>query len=307
MTMKTPSIYTWAPDGKVLLLKTIYRDGTSYGGFSWPKSGPVKAKTWSPEPTCESGGLFGWPWGFGFGEGMIPDFLGIWVVFAADPETVVPMGYKAKVPEAEVVYYGDFIGALQCLLPGIRAWEEKYGPMAPPDDPAITLSSYRYGLVHGAVAVNTHEGGLAASVGNGDDGVAITLSPFTAAVATEAAIAQGDGTIAGIFGRYGIASAHGRGAIACGTQRDVALECGEDGVCVSTAPTVYWMIRPGSVLVQRLVYESAGDMRGQAVIFYADDYPDLIGKLVQIRDGVLYGPHSERIGVGIVCCRAADV
>lgn len=63
-------IHQWTHKGdSVLLVKVLNRDGTTHRGFIWPKEGPVKPDKWSRVPDCKSGGLFGWPWGMGIGDG----------------------------------------------------------------------------------------------------------------------------------------------------------------------------------------------------------------------------------------------
>ena len=69
-----PPIHQWTDeDGYVRIVKCVNRDGTSHGGFVWPKSGPVTNPHWSRDPTCDSGGLFGWAWGMGIEDGIQAD------------------------------------------------------------------------------------------------------------------------------------------------------------------------------------------------------------------------------------------
>ena len=136
--MKTPKteikdipIHQWTHDGnRVLLVKCINRDGTSHGGFIWPKSGPVKPEKWSRGDDCGSGGLFGWAWGVHCGIGRDPDACAEWIVFSALPENVILVdGDKSKaVPSEdektlpEVVYRGTQAGAMYYTLAGRLAW-----------------------------------------------------------------------------------------------------------------------------------------------------------------------------------------
>ena len=120
---KVIPIHQWTHDGdKVLLVKCVPKGGKSTNDFQWPKSGPVESPNWSREPTCDSGGLFGWPWGVGIGGGKDPDYQGDWIVFAAKPEDVIDLGDKAKANSAEVIYYGDWWGALLKIDAGRMAW-----------------------------------------------------------------------------------------------------------------------------------------------------------------------------------------
>src|SRR5262245_27309265 len=118
-------IHQWTHDGnKVLLVKCVNANGTSREGFQWPKSGLVKPATWAPDQSCNSGGLFGWAWGLNIGGGKDPVYRdAAWIVFAADPANVVHISdgsnSKEKVgPEAEVVYFGDWAGALEFTCRG---------------------------------------------------------------------------------------------------------------------------------------------------------------------------------------------
>ena len=99
------------------------RGGKSHEGFQWPKSGTVITPYWSVQPDCESGGLFGWPWGLNLGGGKYPDYQADWIVFAASPECVIDLSDKAKAgPTAEVVYYGSWHGAIEFTRVGREAW-----------------------------------------------------------------------------------------------------------------------------------------------------------------------------------------
>jgi hypothetical protein len=125
--MITPSQHVYK-DGYVLIVKCLNRDGTSYGGFVWPKSGPVENKKWSRDPDCDSGGLFGWPWGMGIGDGKDPDACAPWLVFRAKAENVIAIGAKCKAVPGEngelpeVIYYGTQAGAVKLTAEGRSAF-----------------------------------------------------------------------------------------------------------------------------------------------------------------------------------------
>ena len=123
MNITTP-IHQWTHTGdKVLLVKCVGADGQSRGGFQWPKSGSVDPGPCSMEPTCDSGGLFGWAWGLNLGGGRDLDYGGCWIVFASDPQIVVDLGDKQKAAGVcEVVFYGDWASALEFTLQGRLAW-----------------------------------------------------------------------------------------------------------------------------------------------------------------------------------------
>lgn len=129
--LKLPPIHQWTHDGsKVLLVKCVNNDGTSRGGFQWPESGPVESPNWDGKPTCEGGGLFGWPWALHIGVGKHPDFTKPWIVYAADPQDVlgnIEGEPKAKARKAHVVYYGAWPGAMKLTQAGRLAWVKSSG------------------------------------------------------------------------------------------------------------------------------------------------------------------------------------
>ena len=120
--------HKWTHDcGKVRILKCVDANRKGYKGFQWPESGPVKAETWSEEPTCESGGLFGWAWGLAFGDGKDPDYqTNLWIVFEADPADVILIeGGKVKAirDSANVIFCGRLGDAMsRFILAGQIAW-----------------------------------------------------------------------------------------------------------------------------------------------------------------------------------------
>ena len=162
----TPA-HQWTHDGgNVLIVKCVRSDGTSHGGFQWPESGPVTPDTWSEEPTCESGGLFGWPWGVGLGGGKQPDYQGRWIVFSAEPSDVVDLDDKCKARCGNVVYCGDWWGALLTVDAGRIAWCE-----------------------HGDSGASSATGDRGASSATGDRGIA-------AATGCDSTVEAGPGGIA---------------------------------------------------------------------------------------------------------------
>jgi hypothetical protein len=121
---RTIPIHQWTHTGtKVRILKCVDSHGRGYGGFQWPRSGHVEPEQWSPEPTCESGGLFGWAWGLGR-DGKSPDYSSAWIVFEADPADVIDLGGKVKARCGDVIYYGDWWTAAYMVEPGRIAWIE---------------------------------------------------------------------------------------------------------------------------------------------------------------------------------------
>ena len=88
---------------KHLILRTCSADMQSYGGFQWPRSGPVAAPDWKPAPKCGNG-LHGFLRGEGDGSLADWDSNAMWLV--AEVETFVDLGGKVKFPNAEVIFVG---------------------------------------------------------------------------------------------------------------------------------------------------------------------------------------------------------
>lgn len=101
-------------DNTVLVLRTSRADGTSYGGFQWPKTGYVKCDDWNPDLRFR-GGLYGYLWGQG-DLSMITCILDdLWQVIRVDKDKLVDLGGMVKFPEGEVVYSGNKFEALQIM------------------------------------------------------------------------------------------------------------------------------------------------------------------------------------------------
>jgi hypothetical protein len=252
-TTITPA-HQWTDGGTdVLIVKCVNADLTSHGGFVWPESGEVTTPTWSPEPTCESGGLFGWAWGLGMGGGKNPDYSGRWIVFAAAPGHVVDLGEKCKAgPTARVVYCGTWYGALSVVRDGQRRWIE-----------------------------HASRGAAAAT---GPSGAAAATGPSGAAAATGssgAAAATGWSGAAAATGWSGAAAATGQRGAAAATGWSSTVEAGPGGIAACTADFCYWRVRHGAVFVQTWRSEEGEWKRA---LHDSTDFPD--GSLVQMNRGV---------------------
>src|SRR3972149_1448441 len=94
------------------LLRTCSSDMTSYGGFAWPRSGPVGCPDWDPTPECGHGlhGLLD-----GEGDGSLlhwaPD--AVWLV--VEVTEYVDLAGKAKAPRGTVVHCGDQLSSTAWL------------------------------------------------------------------------------------------------------------------------------------------------------------------------------------------------
>jgi len=119
-------------DGEVLIVKFVGRDGSSYSGpgrngkqidLKWPLEvgASVEAPDWVPDGEC-GGGLHGWPWGFGLGDGKDPDWTSKWLVFGAVPGDVVAIEGKCKARKGIIRHVGTWDSALAFVLEGQMAW-----------------------------------------------------------------------------------------------------------------------------------------------------------------------------------------
>ncbi len=253
----------WTHDGdKVLLVKCVDKGGISHGGFQWPKSGTVTTPNWKADNSCESGGLFGWPWGLNLGGGKEPMYDGDWIVFAASPESVVDMGDKAKAgPSAEVLYYGPWAGALEMTRAGRLAWLDYRIKTA--TENAIARRgevTSRSDEVCGAATASGDSGAATASgyrgaaTASGDRGAATASGYSGAATASGyrgAATASGDRGAATASGYSGAATASGYSGAAGITGEYSTIDIGPNAAGVSTAEDFYWTVRTGAVLLCR--------------------------------------------------------
>jgi hypothetical protein len=255
---RTIPIHQWTHTGtKVRILKCVDEDGRGYGGFQWPKSGPVAPESWSPEPTCDSGGLFGWPWGLGR-DGKQPNYSGVWIVFEADPSDVIDLGGKVKARCGDVIYYGDWWTAAYMVEPGRIAWIEhaaRGAASATGESGAASATGER------GAASATGESGAASATG--ESGAASATCWSGAASATGwrgAASATGLSGAASVTGESGAASATGeRGAASATGERGAAAVTGEHSTIeigsrcagVAVCESVYWRVRAGALLLCR--------------------------------------------------------
>ena len=105
--------------GEALMLRTCAADGTSYNGFKWPKSGPVKCNDWRPK--AEYGhGLHGLLWGEGDGSLLNWAEDAAWLVVRVRLSEVVQIDRKVKVPSGVVEFFGAAHEAVELI--------QKYAP-----------------------------------------------------------------------------------------------------------------------------------------------------------------------------------
>ena len=110
--VKQPHQWTNA-DGEVLILKRIPKNRLGHEGFKYPKGvgSVIACPDFNTKPTC-GGGIHGWPWGFGIGEGAEFDILeDVWLVLSAPPENVIGElegGLKCKAKDPVIRFEGSF-------------------------------------------------------------------------------------------------------------------------------------------------------------------------------------------------------
>ncbi len=90
---------------KVLVLRTCAHDMRAYGGFVWPRSGPVKCEEWRQKKIC-GWGLHGLLWGEGDGGYLDWSDTAVWMVVEVEKSKIVDINGKVKFPDCVVVFCG---------------------------------------------------------------------------------------------------------------------------------------------------------------------------------------------------------
>ena len=215
MKTKIP-VHQWTNGGnRVLIVKCVNFDLRSYGDFQWPESGPVKPTKCTKESTCDSGGLFGWPWGVNIGAGKCPIYgRSKWIVFSAPPEQVVNVDGKVKVcaespadVDAVVVYCGDWVGAMRYTYPGRIGWLDH-----------VSNDIKNIDTVENGISFSKREEGV--SFTRGRRSAAVATREFSIALAgsgwgntgRNAAVVNGSHSLATALDEEDVAAAHGTGS-----------------------------------------------------------------------------------------------
>jgi hypothetical protein len=103
----------------MLVLRTCDVNMSSYGGFTWPESGPVKCPDWVDDYQCGHG-LHGLPWGEGDGNLLDWSDDAKWLVVEVDDHLIKhgqdDMLQKCKFPRGNVVFCGSRKEATDYLL-----------------------------------------------------------------------------------------------------------------------------------------------------------------------------------------------
>ena len=230
---------------KVLLVKCVNKDMTSYNGFTWPQSGPVKPNNWSRNPDCESGGLFGWPWGLHIGGGKNPRSDMTWIVFSANPKNVINLGDKAKVVPGDdgelpdVVFCGQQADAMYYTSAGRIAWIEMNAGSASATGESGSASATGYS---GSASATGWSGSASATGNSGSASASGTRG---------SASATGDSGSASASGWSGSASATGEKSIASCSNNHSTIEVSSTGIGAIYAEEWWWTVHVGAVIINR--------------------------------------------------------
>ena len=99
----------------VYVLRTCDKDMKAYGGFVWPRSGPVAALDWKPIDECGNG-LHGLLWGEGSVSNLSTDADAVWMVVEVAADTIVGIAGKVKFPSGNVVFAGHRAAAIADIV-----------------------------------------------------------------------------------------------------------------------------------------------------------------------------------------------
>ena len=243
MTEKIPK-HKWTHDSdRVLIVKCCDSKGRGFNGFQYPERGTVKPEYCSREPTCESGGLFGWAWGINLGIDRDLDYSGVWLVLSAPADQVIEIGGKCKIAadspcdvDCEVVYYGSWAGAQEKTRCGRIAW-------------IIQNSS-------GSASASGDSGSASASGERGSASASGYRGSASASGSSGSASASGDSGSASASGYSGSASASGyRGICATSSDYSTIEISGKGAIGCTTATKWIWKVHAGAVVANRWVKE----------------------------------------------------
>jgi hypothetical protein len=190
---------------KMLVLRSCNSDMSSYNGFVWPESGPVKCNDWNPKPECGNG-LHGWAWGEGDGSlGNWSDDAK-WLVVKVSDKKVVDLKGKVKFPEGNVVFCGNRFDATNYI--------RKHGAKGPVIGASIVVG---YNGIASAGNKGTASAGDNGTASAGDNGTASAGYYGTASAGIYGTATAGDNGTASA-GINGTASAGNRGTASVGDE-----------------------------------------------------------------------------------------
>jgi hypothetical protein len=238
----------------VLVLKRLDKDGCSYGGCKLPESGQWTApEVWDPawgdkpsdwkggfdpNPVC-GGGIHGWPWGMGLGEGSDYSFIhDIWCVIAVRPEDVVGNiqdGRKCKFKTGLLVFRGAFVDAWMKVCSGRHA--------------LIGQMAKERGNIAGGYMSNAASSGYRSNAASSGDMSNAASSGYRSNAASSGyrsnAASSGYGSNAASSGDMSNAASSGYRSNAAASGKDCAVACAGMGGTVTVGPNgafaiAYW-------------------------------------------------------------------
>jgi hypothetical protein len=211
-TAEKPKIHEWTNGGsEVLVLRFSDKNGRSYNEFQHPLTvgESVEAPDWRPDSNC-GGGIHGWPWGIGLGDGKEPEWAALWQVYSVKPEDLIGeigSGPKCKFRTGVLIYSGDWHGAMNTILSGQMAWAFEISEGA-----ASNSGDYGAASNSGTRGAASNSGYQGAASNSGDYGAASNSGDYGAASNSGyqgAASNSGDYGAASNSGDYGAASNSG--------------------------------------------------------------------------------------------------
>ena len=256
--------HTWTDGGdRVLILRRIAKDGTSHGGFSeWGKPDElnitIRPKEFVDAPTC-GGGLHGWAWGMGLGEGCDYSLCDDrWLVVSAKPDDVVGEvdgGDKVKCREVVKIFDGTFAGAWAMINGGrhrliaamaascvdATAASGDYSKLAASGHSSKLAASGDYSNLaasghYSKLAASGHYSKLAASGDSSNLAASGDYSNLAASGHYSKLAASGHYSKLAASGDYSNLAASGKSSIAAAIGTNGIVAAGELGCIVST----YW-------------------------------------------------------------------
>jgi len=125
---KVIPVHLWTNSGdEVLVVRFVSHDGKSYGEFQHPMAvgETVTALDWKANCSC-GGGIHGWPWALGLGEGKECDWSALWQVYGVKPEDIMQgepdLIGKVKFRTGILRFLGTWNDVTNFVLSGQMAW-----------------------------------------------------------------------------------------------------------------------------------------------------------------------------------------
>ena len=206
---KTPS--------KILVLRTCDANMRGHGGFTWPRSGPVEAPDWDPDPEIDCGrGLHGLAWGEGDWSLLSKDDDAVWLVVEVDAADLVVGSNKARFCSGVVLYAGVEAEAVCRVM---------CGPENTARIESLAGKKHHASGYSGRASASGASGRASAS---GDFGRASTSGT------SGRASASGNYGRASASGYYGRASASGDSGIAATLANGGTVRAGANGLLICT-------------------------------------------------------------------------